>query len=46
MRRRRRRMDRSSAGDVLVALLELSEGIWAVLKFAVRIPALLLRLLS
>ena len=45
MGRRRRRIDRSSDGDVLAVLLELSEVLWVVLKFVVRVPALLLRLL-
>ena len=42
---RRRRMDGNSSGHLLLAVLELGEGLWAVLTFAVRIPALLLRLL-
>lgn len=42
MGRRRRRMDGNSSGHLLLAFLELGEGLWAVLTFVVRIPVLLL----
>lgn len=44
-RRRRRSMDGNSSGHLLLAFLELTEWLWVVLRFAVRIPALVLRLL-
>lgn len=49
MSRRRRnrhdRRDRTATGEVLAGVLEASDVIGLVLKFVVRIPVLLLRLL-
>lgn len=46
MRRRRRRADRSSAGDMVFGLLEIFEVLWSLVKFVVRIPLLVLRLFN
>lgn len=43
---RRRRRDRTSTGDVVSVALELSDLLWGVLAFVVRLPLMLLRLLG
>lgn len=43
-RRRRRRADRTGAGEVAFGLLEIVDVLWSVMRFVVRIPLLLLRL--
>ena len=44
--RRRKRRGQSPKGDLMVGVLELSDVLLQVLMFVVRIPVLLLRLLS
>ena len=43
---RRRRRDRSTAGDVASVLMELLDLVWGVARLVMRVPALLLRLLD
>lgn len=43
---RRRRRDRSTAGDVASALMEILDLIWSAARLVARVPALLLRLLD
>lgn len=45
MSRRRRRGDGNSRGAVALWVLELGDVLWVVLKFVVRLPLLLVRLL-
>lgn len=44
--RRRDRRARTTRGDLLAVVLEMGDVLWLVLTFVVRLPVLLLRLLT